>query len=1075
MKAVLHNCKGVLCILALLFFAHSAWSQKATGRVLAADTKEALPGATILVAGTTRGAVADAEGKFSVDAHPGENLQVTYVGYTARTLPIDLTHPMEILLDPGTQLSEVLVVTSLGVRKDKARLGYAVQEVAGEDLTKAREPNPINSLVGKVSGLTIGASPELLGNPNISLRGGTPIFVVDGVPINSDTWNISADDIETYTVLKGPSAAALYGFRSQDGVIMITTKKGSKEKGTHIELNTSQMIQSGFNAIPKVQNQYGPGDHGQYAFVDGRGGGLNDGDYDIWGPRFEGQSISQYDSPVNPDGTRQGTPWVARGVNNLERFLRPGFQSNNNIAVSTNTEKSQFRYSTSYNYTGGMVPNTQLNVANFNFSAGTDISDNVRLDANINYNRQFTDNIPDVSYGPNSMIYNIIIWGGADWDISKLRNYWQPGKEGVQEIYEEYQRYNNPWFLSYEWLRGHQKTDIYGQTSLSWKIAPGLKLTGRTAVTTYDILRSEKFPYSATVYGREERRGDYREDKRSLFENNTDVLLDFDQHIGDNFSVKALAGGNIRTFKYNSSYTTTDYLNVPGLYTFSNSANPLKAWTYASQMQVYSGYYSVDFGYKNILFLSHTGRVDKLSTLPAQNNTFFYPSLGASAVISEMFKSLGFVSFLKVRGSYANVKAGLTGSTIGTNPSAAFPLSYGSQYYSSYGGPTYQNASVYSSPVVYNGQPGSYYTNTIVNANLKPLSRSSYEVGADAKFLHNRLGLEATYFLYIDGPQIFNQPISEASGYTSLLLNAVKVKKQGIELSISGTPVKLQNGLKWDVLANWSTYRRTLYELPANSDRYNTYFKVGDRLDAYYDQAVLHTPDGQIINDASGRPILNAKPQFLGYSDADWVWGLYNKVTWKTLSLGFQFDGRVGGVITDYIQRQTMRGGRNVMTVEGAMGDARYSDWVNQKLGLVDHPQENGHYVGAGVVISNGVAPTFDAYGNITNYNQLQFATNTTKTFLQDYISRYYQTAEANLISKTYAKLREVTITWQVPAIWCQHTHFIRTATISLVGRNLLYFSKHKDIDLDNYIDSNYSGLQTPTAKSYGINMNFTF
>jgi TonB-linked SusC/RagA family outer membrane protein len=1081
MKVQLHTFKGMLCALAVMLLSMtSLHAQRITGSVFDAETNDALPGATVLVKGTSRGTSTDANGQFVIDASSSDMLLVSYVGYTQQEIPVGTSSQLDIRLASGNVLAEA-VVTGLGFKKDKARLGYATQEVKGSDLLKAREPNPINALVGKVSGLTIGASPELLGPPNISLRGSTPIFVVDGVPINSDTWNISADDIETFTVLKGPAAAALYGFRSQDGVVMITTKKGIAGRTT-VEFNTSQMVEYGFNAIPTVNYEYGPGDHGRYTFVDGRGGGLNDGDYDIWGPRFEGQLIPQYDSPIDPEtGARTATPWVARGTENLERFLRPGFQSNNNISVTTGNERSQFRYSTSYNYTGGMVPNTQLNVANFNVSGGVDFNDKIRLESNINYNRQFTDNFPDVQYGPNSLIYNIILWGGADWDVDDMKNYWQAGKEGTQQIYAEYQRYNNPWFLAKEWLRGHQKTDIFGQTALSYKFAPGFTAKVRTAVTTYDMLRSEKFPFSATVYGREEGRGDYREDKRTLFENNTDVTINMDKQIGENFSVNALVGGNIRSFQYNSSYVTTDYLNVPGLYTFSNSANPIKAYDFDSKMLVGSGFYAADFGFKNILFLNTTGRVDKLSTLPEGNNTFFYPSAGASLILSEMF-DMGPVSFLKLRGAYANVKAGLTAKTIGATPSAAYPLAYGSYYSSSYDGPTYANAAVYNSPLVYNNQPGSYYSNTISNANLQPLNRTNYEAGVEAKFLRNRLTTDITWFRYIDGPQIFAVPLSEATGYTSQLVNAVKTQRQGWEISVTGNPVRPSRpgGFSWDVLANWSTFKETFLELPDGLDRIYGFFEKGDRTDKYYDAAFVRTQEGQIINDASGRPIINPVAQFLGHQNPDWVWALYNKFSYKGLSLGIQFDGRVGGVITNYLRRQTFRGGRHIETTEGAMGEARFKDWENQKAGKFNNPQENGNWVGEGVSVSNGVAIQYDQFGNITNYDQLQFTNNQTKTFLQDYISRYYSPAEGSLMSRTFSKLREVTITYQMPDKWFKKGNFIRSASFSLVGRNLLYFAEFKDIDLDTYVGHNYTGagysnLQSPTAKRYGFNLNITF
>ncbi|MCC7507654.1 MAG: hypothetical protein IT259_20260 [Saprospiraceae bacterium] len=245
-------------------------------------------------------------------------------------------------------------------------------------------------------------------------------------------------------------------------------------------------------------------------------------------------------------------------------------------------------------------------------------------------------------------------------------------------------------------------------------------------------------------------------------------------------------------------------------------------------------------------------------------------------------------------------------------------------------------------------------------------------------------------------------------------------------------------------------------------------------MDAYYDGAMVKDQNGNIVHDASGRPIINPVPQFLGYSNPDWVWSVYNKVSWKNLSLGIQFDGRVGGVITNYVQRQTFRGGRHAETTQGAMGAARLADWENQKQGLYNNPQVNGNWVGEGVSLVGGVIE-YDQYGNITNWDELEFADNTTKTFLQDYISRYYSTSEANLMSKSFSKLREVTITYQAPSSWFGEGRFIRGASFSLVGRNLLYFAEKKDIDLDQYIGTNYSGLQSPTAKRYGVNINLTF
>jgi hypothetical protein len=350
------------------------------------------------------------------------------------------------------------------------------------------------------------------------------------------------------------------------------------------------------------------------------------------------------------------------------------------------------RFSGSHIYQKGIVPNTKLNMTNFNVTTDYSFSEKLKFESSLQYNRQYTPNIPDINYGPNSIIYNMTLWAGADWNVDDMKNYWQEGKEGIQQIYAEYQRYNNPYFMSYEWLRGHNKSDVIGQAAMTYKVTPFLDFMLRTQVTTWDLKRDEKMPYSAGSYGRDERRGDYREDRRNLFENNTDLLVRFDKDIVKNLNAKIWTGANMRTFNYNSQFGTTDYLNVPGLYNFSNSANPAKIYNFDSKMRVASAYYSADFTYKDWLTVSTTGRVDKLSTLPKGNNTFFYPSVALSTVVSDYVKLPSVVSFFKLRGSFANVKDALTQSTIGTTPADSYPVGYGDQYFSPYDGPTYQNS-----------------------------------------------------------------------------------------------------------------------------------------------------------------------------------------------------------------------------------------------------------------------------------------------------------------------------------------------------------------------------------------------
>jgi len=352
-----------------------------------------------------------------------------------------------------------------------------------------------------------------------------------------------------------------------------------------------------------------------------------------------------------------------------------------------------------------------------------------------------------------------------------------------------------------------------------------------------------------------------------------------------------------------------------------------------------------------------------------------------------------------------------------------------------------------------------------VDDNIKPDNRSNVELGLDMKFFKNRFGIDVAYFNYIDGPQIFNKQISAASGYSNYTINATKTQKKGWEITLAGTAIKSDNGFSWDVLMNWSTFQETFKELPAGVTTLYNFYKVGSRTDEVYISKFARTQDGQIINDAGGRPIILPVAQFAGYSNPDWVWGFNNKFTYKNLALNFQFDGRIGGVMEDYVRKKTFQGGRHIETVEGALGEARYEDYKGVKS-----------YVGEGVQVANGTAIAYDPQtGVITNYDVLKFAPNATKTYAQDYISRVHSIPEPNMMSKSYVKLREVVLTYNIPV----GKSFIQNATVSFVARNLLYIMKDNrfnDVDIDQYAGSQTgTNLQTPTTRSYGINLNFVF
>ena len=1112
----------LLCLLTIIIPSFSLIAQLTLkkGKVTDASTKLPVAGATITVKSTNKATSTNNLGEFAINASNKDELTISYVGYENSIIKVNKDY-FDIQIVPSSIQLNTVVVTALGIKKETKRLGYSVQEVKGSDLLKAREPNPINGLAGKVAGLNVGVNQELLATPTVLLRG-SPLnfYVVDGIPINSDTWNISPDDIESYTVLKGPTAAALYGSRGINGAILITTKRAARnKKGFTVEFNTSNQFNKGFIANPKVQNEYGGGEKQQYAFGDYNSNGnsvdgTNDEDYDVWGPRLGiGLMLPQYDGKYDPtqyftynsgDGTVhqshiQPTPWVSRGKDNLNNFLKTGFLTKNNISFSAVSDRSNLRMSVSNSYQTGITPNTSLNTVNLNIMESYEVTDKFKIEGNINYNRQFSPNIPDVTYGPNSIIYDVDIWTGADWNVKdpSITNIWQPGKEGIQSMFVEYKRYQNPYFMSYEWLRSHYKNDMYGWLAFTYRFNKDLSMLLRSNVTTYNLLRTEKEPWSAHPYGDEHNHGNYREDRRDLWENNTELLLNYNKdNLGNSgFSLSANAGATARNMKYGSSYTSTNQLIVPEVYTFANSYLPVRAYSYAANLLMLSAYYSADLTYKKYFTVSTTGRVDKTSALPSANNAFFYPSVSLSSVISDYVNLPKFISFLKVRGSFANVKDGGSSPYIGASfqaLGASSPVGYGNSYYTPYDGPVYNlSTPFYSTGYTYNNQTGATAPNYAIDQNIKPSSRNNYEVGADIRFLNNRLGLNATYFQYKDGPAISNQYVSETSGLSYFTTNGATTKRTGAELSLTGTAIQSRY-FSWNVLANWSTYKEVFSAFAGGAKEVSNGtgypYKIGDRVDQLYASVEAKTPDGKVIDDESGFPIYLPKAQKFGHADPDWAWGIHNRFNYKSFSFSFQFDGMVGGTIGDYVKRKLTEGGRGENTVTGVIGEARL--YESQHWGDPGYAGAivNGKPILSGdqvQVVGGASKIAYDPItGVITNGKTLQFAPNTTAThWMQDYVSSFYNDAEHTSTSKTYGKLREVVLSYSLPTKLFQKS-FISKVDISLVGRNLLYFfhNDFHDIDVDQFPGrSQFNGisreqtLQTPTTRSYGFNVNVVF
>jgi len=1133
----------ILVLLNCLFSGGSVFAQDrtVTGKISAPDGG-GIQGVTVQEKGTNSFTTSDAEGNYTLKVKGQKPVLIfSFVGYaTQEARPAD--GPLNISMLPGgSQLNEV-VVTALGVRREVKRLGYATQEVKGADLVKVRDPNTINSLAGKVSGLSVGANAEMLGRPNVVLRGNSDIlYVVDGVPVNSDTWNFSADDVESYNVLKGPNAAALYGFRGQNGAVIITTKRGSKDKrGWQISVNSSNTLEKGFLAIPVPQHEYGRGGtsgapYFTYQYASGYGYGAagsaaflgkdllydNQQRQSEWGPHFEGQLLKQYDGPYDPvANVRTPTPYTSRGANNLKNFLEAGFLSTNNVSAAASGDNYDVRISYSHTLQKGMDPNTRLNLDNLNLIGSYKFSPKLSAEASINFNTQYTPNIPDQSYGPNSFVYEFSVYGSTDFDVRSLKNFYQ-GPQGIANLMQynnEYGRANNPYFQSEKWLRGHYKNDVYGYIKANYKFTDDLNLSLRTQVTTWNQTRTEKVPSGANLntylptgwYTFGSYNGDYREDDRQLTENNTDLLLTFNKQLGQNWNLSALGGGSWRSFRYYSTYETTRDLSVPGVFDFANSKGTPYIYSFGSNMMVYSGFYSVDLGFKKFFTISTTGRVDNLSTLPEGNRTFFYPSVSGATVLTDYLKLPSVISYLKLRASFADVKSALTQSTIPTafqmitgKSTNSGLLGYGSELTTTYDGPSYANQFAYSSATYYNNTPSINYSASIPNAALKPADNKSYEGGLDLRLFGNRVGFSGTYFVSQAGPQIYALAVANSTGYQTQNVNGVTTEKKGWELSLNASPLKSANGLNWNIVINWAAYKEKLKAIYGSEPGLNLnghVYHVGDRMDAYYGSGFVRDDLGSVIygwdqtspkvDKGTGLPLQNpstdlADKKFLGYMNPDFTFGVINTISYRSWSLGFQFDGRVGGKIYDRVWLQMTNGGTAAdLAGNTPAGQARLKEWQSTNGGA---NAATPAYVGNGVVITSGT-PTYSK-GVLTNPKDVQTKPNSTPTTVQNYFSNGVSGGnvvdEYYMVSRTFAKLREVSITYTMPAKVLGHS-FIKGASFSLIGRNLLYFAARKDFDIDQYasgynFSSNSLGgtsstdLQSPTARRYGLNVNLNF
>ncbi len=679
----------VIMLVVLAAFGGRAQAQDRAieGTVVDAQTNP-IPGVNVLVKGTTQGTITDIDGKYRIGiTEEAEALVFSFVGYETLEVPIGTRSIVDVdLTEDARQLGEV-VVTALGVERETKALGYAVEEVQGTSITQARETNLVNSLSGRVAGVNVtGASTTVGGSARITIRGESslninknqPLFIVNGVPINNNVvgsagsgnletdygngaGEINPDDVETISVLKGPNAAALYGSRAANGVIIITTKSGKNGKGLGVSVNSTATFETPLR-LPDWQDTYGQGNRGAFSFVDGAGSGVADGVDESWGPRLDGQPIPQFNSPrsvpgfrggdidVAPDGsTITPTPWQAQ-PDNVTDFFETGITLTNNVAVSGGNESGDFRLSYTNLDQTGMLPNTDLRRNTVLFSGGYKLSEKLKANATVNYIRSRSDNRPSVSYGTESLMY-LWVWYGRQINTNNLRDYWQPGLEGQQQFNYNYNYHDNPYFTSYENTNGQAKDRLLGNISLTYDFTDNLSLMVRSGTDFYRELRDRKRAFSTQRFPF----GMYREDNIFFEERNTDFLLSYNKAVDDTWTLGASFGGNRMDQTYEYNELVAPQLSIPEVYNFGNSRVALQAEEFIKRKRINSLYGLANIGYKNVLFLDLTARNDWSSTLPTDNNSYFYPSVSASAVVSDMVELPSVFAFAKLRASWAQV------------------------------------------------------------------------------------------------------------------------------------------------------------------------------------------------------------------------------------------------------------------------------------------------------------------------------------------------------------------------------------------------------------------------------------
>jgi TonB-linked SusC/RagA family outer membrane protein len=1061
-----------------------AQEKKISGRVTSAEDASPLPGVNVVLKGTTNGAVTDSDGAFNLNVpSTGGTLVFTFIGLKSQEVEIGARTSVDVSMEQdATQLSEV-VVTAQGILKTKNELSYSAETVDGETISKTRDNNFVNSLSGKVSGVQIQKNNSMGGSTNVVIRGfksltgnNQALFVVDGVPIDNanrsqsgvaggtggyDYGNaaadINSDDIESMTVLKSAAATALYGSRAANGVIMITTKKGRK-KGIGVSFNTGVTVGTvDKSTLPKYQTEAGGG-YGQYYGPDEDAYFNQDGAGNLYVPTYEDASFggpfdpnlmvyqwNAFGDPTSPT-FGQKTPWVA-AKNNPNEFFETAVGYNNNIMIDGGGDNGFFKLGYTRNEDKGVQPNSKITKDFLNFSASYNVVKNVTASASINFTNTKGVGRYGTGYdGANgrNVMTSFRQWWQTNVDVKELESAYWRNRENVTWNWSsdwpasaDLIYWDNPYWVRYENVSNDSRGRYLGYAKLDWKINSWLTAMGRISLDAYNDTQEERIAMNSVgVSG-------YTRRERSFKEYNYDAMLSANKQLSDDISFGAVLGTNIRRTKLEGiSATTNGGLLVPRVYALSNTAAPMNPPTEQfDDLQVNGFYANASLGYKKLVNLDLSGRVDKGSSLPAGSNVYPYGSASANFVFSELIQNSPILTYGKLRVNYASV-----GNTAPFN----------------------SLADLYDKPVAFGSAPLFSIPGTKNNPDLKSERTNSYEAGIEMSFLDGRVGFDASYYFAESINQVFGVAVSTATGYNSLIVNAGSLENKGIELSVFGTPVKTAN-LSWDINLNWTRNRNMVTDLypgvtvlqlgawqggvsanaavdqPYGTLRSTTYVDVDGKPTTDVSRAVVSQTTGNYVRTTTtNNNVGNIMP--------DWIGGVTNTLKYKDIAFSFLIDMKHGGDVYS-------------VDMYYGLGTGLYNETAG--LNELGNPVRSPRAEGGGVIYP-GVAP--DGSPNLVRKNVIEYPGLGVST----------KPLAGYIYDASYVKLREVSLSYSLPSSLMERLSPLRSLTLSAVGRNLWII--HKNLPYadpeDNMGAGNLQGAQIgalPSVRTVGFNLKGSF